>query len=494
MGGGRFDTSRSLGLIFYCKTNTMKQRKFTFDDQMAFAELSGDYNPLHIDPIEARRLFLGRQVVHGIHAFLWALNNLLEGYSIPLELRGVKVVFRNAIGLEETVSHSIKRQDKNRTEIELVTDDGVAARIYIDWSHKRPKRFEFLSTEYLEQGKSRVLSIEEAAAASGNVGLYIKLEAAAFLFPNLVRVLSPIQLAEILATTRLVGMECPGLHSMFSELNLTFGTETQGPPLLAYKVESCDRRFSLLSIKVEGPGMEGTVKAFIRPPPLNQASFVDLQEHVDAGEFVGVRALIIGGSRGLGEVTAKLLAAGGAEVKITYYQGAKDAQRVVDEIVSGGGWAEHLHFNVLNSPEVLTTKLGTQWKPNFLCYFATPFIFVGAKGKFSSQLFQKFCDYYISGFLNTVLTVRNQGAELKKIFYPSSISIDELPLNMAEYSAAKMAGEVLCNFFEKSNPDLTILKPRLPRLATDQTSTIFSVNNQDPIPLILDNLRDLQDK
>lgn len=471
----------------------MKQRKFTFDDQMAFAELSGDYNPLHVDPVATRRLIFGRPVVHGIHAFLWALDNWLEIHTTPLDLCAVKVVFRTAIGVGETVSYSINRDDKNRVEIELVTEAGKAARIYVDWSRSKRQRSELLSTECPEQRKCRILSTEEAATASGSLALCLNLESAAKLFPNLVRILSPIQVAEILATTRLVGMECPGLHSMYSELNLAFCTEADGPPVLTYEVVSCDARFSLLSMKVEAPGMEGTIKAFLRPSPQEQAGFMDLHRQVNAGEFAGQRALIIGGSRGLGEVTAKLLAAGGAEVKITYYRGSKDAHRVVEEIISGGGSAECLPFDVLDQPQNLADKFGKQWAPTYLYYFATPFIFMAAKGLFSSQLFQKFCDYYVTGFLNTVQTIRNMGVDLQKIFYPSSVSIDELPLNMGEYTAAKMAGEILCTFLEKTNPDITIHKPRLPRTATDQTTTLFSVHNEDPVPLMLENLRRLRD-
>ena len=471
----------------------MKQRKFTFDDQMAFAELSGDYNPLHVDPVAARRLIFGRPVVHGVHAFLWVVDKWLEGHTVPLDLCAVKVAFRTAIGIGETVSYSINRDDKNRVEIELVTEAGNAARIYVDWSHSKRQRSEPLSTECPEQRKCRILSTEEAATASGSLDLYFNLESAAKLFPNLIRVLSPIQVAEILATTRLVGMECPGLHSMYSELNLDFCTEADGHPVLTYEVVSCDARFSLLSMKVEAPGMEGTIKAFLRPSPQEQAGFMDLHRQVNAGEFAGQRALIIGGSRGLGEVTAKLLAAGGAEVKITYYRGSKDAHRVVEEIISGGGSAECLPFDVLDQPQNLVEKFGKQWAPTYLYYFATPFIFMATKGLFSSQLFQKFCDYYVTGFLNTVQTIRNMGADLQKIFYPSSVSIDELPLNMGEYTAAKMAGEILCTFLEKTDSKLTIHKPRLPRIATDQTVTLFSVHNEDPVPLMLENLRCLRD-
>ena len=431
--------------------------------------------------------------MHGVHVSLWALDSWLEGHTTPLDLCAVKVAFRTAIGVEERVCYSINRKKKNRVEIELVTEVGNAARIYVNWSHSKRQRSGPLSTEYPRRHKCRILSLDEAATASGSLDLYLNLESAAKLFANLVRMLSPIQVAEILATTRLVSMECPGLNSIYSELNLTFSTEADGPPVLTYEVTAFDARFSLLAMKVEAPGMEGTIKAFLRPVPQKQASFMDLRRQVDHSEFTGQHALIIGGSRGLGEVTAKLLAAGGAEVKITYYRGSKDAHRVVEEIISGGGCADCLPFDVLDQPQNLADRFRKQWAPNYLYYFATPFIFVGTKGSFSSQLFQKFCGYYVTGFLNTVQTVCNLGADLQKIFYPSSVSIDELPLNMGEYTAAKMAGEILCTFLEKTNPGITIHKPRLPRIATDQTATLFSVNNQDPVPLMLENLRCLRD-
>ena len=57
----------------------------------------------------------------------------------------------------------------------------------------------------------------------------------------------------------------------------------------------------------------------------------------------------------------------------------------------------------------------------------------------------------------------------------------------------EIAGETLCAFLEKTDSKLTIHRPRLPRIATDQTVTLFSVSNQDPVPLMLENLRCLRD-
>ena len=57
-------------------------RRFTINDQRDFAQLSGDWNPIHVDPIQARRLLFGEPVVHGIHLVLWALERLAGAAQI----------------------------------------------------------------------------------------------------------------------------------------------------------------------------------------------------------------------------------------------------------------------------------------------------------------------------------------------------------------------------------------------------------------------------
>jgi hypothetical protein len=63
---------------------------------------------------------------------------------------------------------------------------------------------------------------------------------------------------------------------------------------------------------------------------------------------------------------------------------------------------------------------------------------------------------------------------------------------MGEYAAAKMAGEILCDFLQKTNPGIAIHKPRLPRVATDQTVSLLPVSNQDPVAVLLPHLRYLK--
>ena len=49
----------------------------------------------------------------------------------------------------------------------------------------------------------------------------------------------------------------------------------------------------------------GVAKTLYRPPPQVQADVAALAPLVAPGEFAGQRALVVGGSRGLGEVTVK---------------------------------------------------------------------------------------------------------------------------------------------------------------------------------------------
>jgi len=470
----------------------MTQRVFTSDDQLAFAKLSGDYNPLHMDPIYARRLLFGRQVVHGLHALLWSVDHYLKTQTQPLEIGTVKANFQAGLGVEQAVNCIYTTPDEQRVEIRLETDMTPAAWIQIAWSPSGQQQTDTLPATSQEPEKCRERSLDEVAAASGNLFLYFDKEYAARLFPNLVRVLPSMQLAALLATTRLVGMECPGRHSIYSGFNLTFGSGSAGVLKLNYRVADCNKRLALLLMDVEAPGMKGQIKAFFRPKPQGQAAFTEVCREVESGEFSAQRALIIGGSRGLGEVTAKLLAAGGADVIITYYHGQQDAQRVVEEIVSHGAKADYLPLNVLEPSQGLLNRVANRSKPLYLYYFATPFIFGAAKGRFSSQRFTTLSEYYVTGFLRTVQTVAVSSTGLQKILYPSSAAIEELPLDMGEYAAAKMAGEILCDFLQKANPGLTIHKPRLPRIATDQTVSLLPVSNQDPVSVLLTNLRYLR--
>jgi hypothetical protein len=471
----------------------MPQRVFTSEDQLAFAKLSGDYNPLHMDPILARRLMFGKQIVHGLHTLLWSLDNYLKPCTRPLRLETVKADFKAGIGIGQTVICQIAASDDNLLEMQLELSGKPAAWFQLILAPAESLHSTDLPQSAEERPKCRERSPLTMATLTGSLALYYDPKSAAQLFPNLVRCLPAEQLAALLATTRLVGMECPGLHSVFSGLYLTFDSTDSPGTEMNYQVKTCNERLALVLMEVEAAGISGRIKAFLRPAPFEQSALPAIGREIEPGEFSEQQALIIGGSRGLGEVTAKLLAAGGAEVIITYFRGANDARKIVDEIVSYGAGASCHPLDVLVQSHKLLDMVGNIEKPLYLYYFASPPIFDTVKGRFSSRRLTTFFDYYVTGFLRIAKKLVDSSSGLQKIFYPSTSAIEELPPDLAEYATAKAVGEILCDFLQEVNPGLIIHKPRLPRTATDQTVSLLPVDNQDPVQVLLPHLRKLRD-
>ncbi len=62
--------------------------------------------------------------------------------------------------------------------------------------------------------------------------------------------------------------------------------------------------------------------SFARVPPVEQPTMRSLAGLVAPTEFAGCVALIVGGSRGLGELTAKLISSGGGRVIVTWQTGS----------------------------------------------------------------------------------------------------------------------------------------------------------------------------
>jgi len=467
-------------------------RSFSLERQRVFAELSGDYNPVHIDPLFARRSMFGLPIAHGIHVLLWALDCWAAEFAEPIALQSLVVDFKEPVPIDTPATMHILDAKESHAHIKIKVHNKNAVSIRAAWGRDDTLQSITVPGGRPERTAPHTLSDEEIVNASGELPLCLDKELAGRLFPNLIKRFRPIHMAVLLASTRYVGMKCPGLHSIYSGLKFIFDDDYNRACTFQCHVSEYDPRFSLLTMDVIAPGTTGSIRAFSRPAPQEQVRYSDITQ-VNPTEFSGQRALIVGGSRGLGEVTAKLLAAGGAEVKITYHHGKEAARKVADEIVAGGGQASFFALNVLDPTQQLKEQLSKGGIPTHLYYYATPFIFSATGGLFSTQLFEKFSSYYVTGFHDTVQAIQNLGPGLEKILYPSSVAVDELPADMGEYAAAKMAGETLCAFLQKTNPKLTVITPRLPRLATDQTMSLFPVNNQNPLPIILKELQRLRD-
>ena len=81
------------------------------------------------------------------------------------------------------------------------------------------------------------------------------------------------------------------------------------------------------------------------------------------------------------------------------------------------------------------------------------------------------------------------GLGARRIFYPSSVFVDEPPSEMGEYAAAKGAGEIAGKYLERCYPGVAVYCPRLPRMRTDQTASLVSAGGLDPASVMLEHLR-----
>ncbi len=471
-------------------------RVFTLADQVAFAELSGDYNPMHIDLVAARRLLFGRPVVHGIHAVLWAIDVLLDEHyaasGSPVTLEILSVDFRSPMLVGEPIDLKIVRAELDTFTIEISSRTATAAVINLSIAADKAE----IPPDAMPDSLPDRLPCREplpgdVKSAAGTLPLYLSLGPASAMFPTVTRLLDRSQFASLLASTRLVGMEMPGLHSLYTGLDLT-GSDRKLDPVLTYAAVEYDERFAMvLNLSVTSPGFKGRIATAFRPAPTRQASAAELKKRINAGEFAGERALIIGGSRGLGEIAVKLLVAGGADVRFTYYKGAADADRVIADAASMDmdppaiARVSTFAFDVYKQTVDLAEALAG-WKPTLLCYFATPAISSAASNQFAASRFAEFCSCYIDGFLRVFDVV---SGDLRSVLYPSSSAIEELPPNMGEYAAAKAAAENLCLFLEKANPAVRFHTPRYSRLATDQTASVLAVETGDANAVVLDSLR-----
>jgi len=216
---------------------------------------------------------------------------------------------------------------------------------------------------------------------------------------------------------------------------------------------------------------------------VKQKTIKQMKDNLNKEEFIDFRALIIGGSRGLGEFTAKSLGYGGAKLMITYAKGKNDVTNVSKDIKKYNKSVSLHCLDVMNFQDV-DYEILKKFDPTHVFYFATPFIFIGVKNKFCRIKYDKFKRYYVDAFQVIVEILSKNNTQKKHFFYPSSVAIDEQPNDMLEYTLAKKNGELLCSELEKKYPQIKIYKPRLPRLETDQTVSLSSVKNEDPVAIL----------
>lgn len=451
------------------------------NEQRLFAAWSGDHNPMHVDECSARRLVSGRPVVHGMHTVTEALARWAP--HAAWRPRRLQVEFARPINVGEAVRF-VAETPPDEVHLSALVDGQVRTRIVL------------LSTA---GGQPPTLAAPAAVLPARTEPLDLPAAHWAQQVHALPATVGALAAADAVAAwlgapaagglgqlSTLVGMVCPGLHSIFSSLAVELQAVDEP---LRFGLHRHEPRFRLMEVDVDGP-WRGRVRAFVRQPPQAQPGMGELRARVRPGGLVGTRHWVLGGSRGLGELTAKLLAAAGADVTLTYAVGEADAHRVADEInVAGAGAASVAHYLAGSTdPHDLCARLP---RPDAVFYFATPRIARERQGLVDAGLLAEFVRCYVDepARLAQALQARFGAAAAESgqplaLFNPSTVYIDELPAGMVEYAMAKSAAEVMARDLAKRLAGVRLVSTRLPRLPTDQTAGLMQSQAVDPVPVM----------
>jgi NADP-dependent 3-hydroxy acid dehydrogenase YdfG len=473
---------------------TLSMRRFGFADQQTFGRLSGDVNPIHVDPVASRRSVVGAIVVHGIHTLLWILDVLAKSEYKPAGIHLIDVRFPKAVYLDEVVKLALLRNTPDEMTLEATIGDRVVASVRLSCLPSSSSGSEEGGSGGPEAlvagGEPEDLAFETLRGKTGIVAFAMPAQEFADAFPDAATLVGAARLRGIAACSRLVGMDCPGLRSIFSRLSVTFTTD-EAAPNLSYEVVKADARFRLVRMQIAGAGLQGQIESFSPPAPPQQLAMAEIAATVGHDEFAGQTALVVGGSRGLGELTAKAIAAGGGRVFLTYAIGKADADRVAGEIRASGGRADGFAYDVTKAACGQLAQLG-RTVPTHIYYFATCKIFRSKTEAFEAVVLDEFMAFYVRGFYDLCRSLWDHEAKQLSVFYPSSVAVEERPRDLTEYAMAKAAGEVLCADLPRIMPGIRVLVKRLPRLLTDQTTSVASQDLPRSIDTILPIVREMK--
>jgi NAD(P)-dependent dehydrogenase (short-subunit alcohol dehydrogenase family) len=443
--------------------------------------------------MDHRRTQLGAPVVHGMHTVLWCLDVLAGQLPAGSAMSSLQARFPRPIYVGETASVFLARQAADLIGLRVEAGDVVVAtlRIGLGGSAEPPDASSTQPRPADLDAPVRDIGLNRLQGMRGTIGVTANPRGLVETFPAAAAWIGTARLQGLAAISRLVGMECPGLHSILSSIKLE--AACGGGADLAYRVTETDPDFRIVRMRIVHGGLSGMVEAFARTPPVRQASMLEIAARVRRNEFESQRALIIGGSRGLGELTAKIIAAGGGLPTITYAVGEADAVAVAEEIWAAvGRRCEILPYDATQPAGPQLVKL--RGAPSHLYYFASSRIFRRKRSKFDIRLFGEHVILYVQGFHDVCEALAEYDSHGLRAFFPSSAALcdDERPAGLSEYAMAKAAAEILCADMASLVPGVQVVTKRLPRLLTDQTATFSPVKTAQPIDVMLPIIREMQ--
>ena len=464
--------------------------KVSHKDLLRFAQLSGDANPIHVDPDYSQDSMFGEQIVHGIYLTLLAIDNTVRRFGLTdCSLIYLNVKFPKPTLLDIQVEFNIFETSENSYKVKLLQNGLVTSIITFcvipDYINKEDIAF-------CERKQHAEPLTDYRYLIGQQIKLPIGFDLVLFkqLFSKqLLKSVPSSQIAEIIATSVFVGMYVPGLNSLFSELSLRWKQRDKLmglEQLLNFTTESLDERFRRIIINVGNERVGGQITAFERPVPPGEFDAAHMESFIEKDSMKNERAIVLGGSSGIGLGAVKCLLHGGANVLATFRNHPDELESLSTNFRDN---LKTLRFE-LSDVERDAAKL-IQFKPTQLYYFITPRIFSPQQERSSLNRLLSLIDTYCIKIIK-ILRILEPEVEELRVFAPSSSAIFEPTFRQQDYLCAKVIQENLIQHIVDEHKKFRIYAPRLPRYATLQTLSVSSVSTK-PVHEIAEHIKVFQD-
>jgi hypothetical protein len=431
---------------------------FTKEIQEQFSLLSGDFNPIHLDKAFARAHFFGEPIAHGINVVMHALEFLLSHSNTianKLSVNFVKPIF-----LDTKISFKLY---PNMRIIKIEAEDYLLATINFEPTKKfKPICNNIIFSSPILTPKSPN-PMHNACQQKSNLDLHTNLHLVSKCFPLCLENYGLIRLAELCELSYIVGMIYPGLNSLFSSFQLKFQNSISCKP--NFFIKNFDNRFNLATIMVLGNSLSASVDAFFTPSKEIFLSHT-MNGIISNNKCKGIRALIIGGSKGLGAEMAKLISQSQGIVTLTYANDKASAERLSNFFKTNNINIEVINFDCTDS----ALDLNFLSKFDHIYYFATPRIQMNRNKQFNSKLQAIYHKIYVEAF-DKICEFCLKHYKDMKLFYPSSSFIDNQIKGYDLYIQEKLNGENVCEMYNSLG--LRVYHQRLPKMLTQQSQSLF---------------------
>jgi NAD(P)-dependent dehydrogenase (short-subunit alcohol dehydrogenase family)/acyl dehydratase len=446
----------------------------------AFRDLSCDDNPLHCDPLYARKTQFGEPILFGVAAILAALGRVFAGRQISLH--HLKAAFLRPILLDREyrveatptdvaggyrITISQAAHVHVRISLSLGADrmaGSAVGRAPADWpppgaADAEPSRMRYAMNWRSYDGFCRCFALPADLLSAG-------------------------QLTALVWSSYYVGTINPGTQALFTTLELALDGSADAATTIEVRDIRCevDDRYHMVQLTGTGTGISRfAISALRRPLPVRH-SMEDVRNALAADPAVlatararlgGKRVFVAGGSRGLGSVFARGLADLGAVVVAACRHRSDDADAVEADLTAANPASRVVVADLADPPALRRAIEGAAADIAFdmLVCSASPVIKAATVGEMGAREVVEFVARSLTLFLTPLETLLPRLTPGSRVVVISSAFATQPEAQFGHYVAAKRAIEGLSAVVAREHPTIELIILRPPRFLSDQTNT-----------------------